>query len=291
VVTGGRLALLVALLGFGCATELVPRTELVLVADTDVPFDEIEMMGFEVTDRAGNPYPAVEAKLSSSADLPITFALNHAGGDKLGPVTVSSFVESKGRNRLERSHSVSFQPGKTLVVPLHLSVFCAGNSCGNEPACFEQDCTCTERGCEAQQMGELEPWTGTPPSMEPGSPPPAEDAGMLDASMPIEDDAGMSVPEDAGLAMLCGGESYDLTDDEHCGSCENDCTAMEALRPHVVFACVNQACRRRCELGWDNCDGKAANGCETDLLNSKQDCGSCGNRCMGPLKCMEGVCQ
>ena len=140
-------------------------------------------------------------------------------------------------------------------------------------------------------MGELEPWDGTPPHMEPGTPPPSDhDAGVRDAAAP-EDDAGMSVAEDAGVPLLCGGDSYDLTDDEHCGSCDNDCTALQAARPHVVFACVNQACKRRCELGWDNCDGKAMNGCETDLMNSKQDCGSCGNRCMGPLKCMEGTCQ
>jgi hypothetical protein len=283
------LALVLALLASGCASERVSRTELMLVADTDVPFDQIESIGFRVIDREGTEHHIV-ANLDSHDELPITFALHHAGGKTLGPVTVSAFVESEGRSRFERTHLVRFEPGRTLVVPLHLSVLCAGNSCSAVPACLEQDCTCTERGCEAQQMAELEPWTGTAPHMEPGEPP--LDAGAAaDAGGPADEDGGTSEPEDAGEPLLCDGESHDLTDDQHCGSCDNDCTAMAVVAPHVRFACVDMDCKRRCELGWDNCDGKAMNGCETDLMNSKQDCGSCGNRCHGPLKCMEGVCQ
>src|SRR5690606_31059606 len=59
-----------------------------------------------------------------------------------------------------------------------------------------------------------------------------------------------------------------------CGSCTNDCTGV--LANVAQAACEAGACGiGECAVGWLDCDGSAANGCETNafLVNS---CGSCG---------------
>lgn len=59
-----------------------------------------------------------------------------------------------------------------------------------------------------------------------------------------------------------------------CGSCTNDCTGV--LANVARAACEAGACGiGECAVGWLDCDGSAANGCETNafLVNS---CGSCG---------------
>jgi hypothetical protein len=45
-----------------------------------------------------------------------------------------------------------------------------------------------------------------------------------------------------------------------------------------------------CASGFGNCDGVAANGCETDLTTSKSNCGSCGNACATGSSCVSGAC-
>jgi hypothetical protein len=49
-----------------------------------------------------------------------------------------------------------------------------------------------------------------------------------------------------------------------------------------------------CAAGWGNCDGNDSNGCETDLLNSLDHCGSCpivcGDTNASPT-CQNGQCQ
>jgi MYXO-CTERM domain-containing protein len=48
-----------------------------------------------------------------------------------------------------------------------------------------------------------------------------------------------------------------------------------------------------CEAGWGDCDGLAANGCETDVLSSLDHCGACGQLCGDPHtdgQCNAGAC-
>ncbi len=44
-------------------------------------------------------------------------------------------------------------------------------------------------------------------------------------------------------------------------------------------ACAAGACTITCAAGLANCDGMAANGCETSLNTDALNCGACGNRC------------
>ncbi len=64
--------------------------------------------------------------------------------------------------------------------------------------------------------------------------------------------------------------------------------------PRATAICASGSCAiGRCETGSDNCDGMAANGCETDLNASLSHCGACGRSCAFPnaaASCSAGVC-
>ena len=49
--------------------------------------------------------------------------------------------------------------------------------------------------------------------------------------------------------------------------------------------------RCACATGRGDCDGVAANGCETDLTATENHCGACGTSCgPGAHRCCRGVC-
>jgi len=82
----------------------------------------------------------------------------------------------------------------------------------------------------------------------------------------------------------------DLTTVQNCGACGNTCAAS----PGSAVACVDGQCQATaCNAGFDNCDGNAANGCET-VLNTLANCGACGVTCQRPNaieSCASGSCQ
>jgi hypothetical protein len=91
----------------------------------------------------------------------------------------------------------------------------------------------------------------------------------------------------------CGGACVDTASDAaHCGGCGADCLA--ALPNTATAACQQGICRAAsCALGWADCDGDSANGCETPL-GTIDDCGACGDACPGipngaPV-CEAGAC-
>lgn len=55
--------------------------------------------------------------------------------------------------------------------------------------------------------------------------------------------------------------------------------------------CRNGACALvTCDSNFSNCDGNASNGCETNLLVQKLNCGRCGAACGSDEVCNLGVC-
>ncbi|MDC0746371.1 hypothetical protein [Polyangium mundeleinium] len=78
----------------------------------------------------------------------------------------------------------------------------------------------------------------------------------------------------------------------HCGGCNALCDLANAAE-----SCVSGACTLGvCAMGFGNCDGVAATGCETNHLNDAANCGGCNNNC-GMLipnaqsTCSSGMCQ
>jgi hypothetical protein len=75
----------------------------------------------------------------------------------------------------------------------------------------------------------------------------------------------------------------------NCGSCGFACST-----PNGTPSCVAGACAlSSCNVGYGNCDGNAANGCETNITNSIANCGSCGHACAlanATPACNTGAC-
>jgi hypothetical protein len=72
----------------------------------------------------------------------------------------------------------------------------------------------------------------------------------------------------------------------HCGACGAACALANA-----TSTCAGGACAvLRCAAGYGNCDGLAANGCETNLQTSSLHCSACGAACAAGFLCGAGVC-
>jgi hypothetical protein len=105
---------------------------------------------------------------------------------------------------------------------------------------------------------------------------------------------------DAGLGD-CNGEmsdgcEQDITSDVmNCGRCGGLCSVA-----HGTAGCSDGTCVvMGCEAGWDNCntgdtDGGYSDGCEANLNDSADNCGSCGTACdvaHGSGACVNAMCE
>lgn len=65
------------------------------------------------------------------------------------------------------------------------------------------------------------------------------------------------------------------TDVMNCSRCGLRCVAGDNAEPR----CAAGVCSSVCIVGFANCDGDNANGCETDLRNDPRNCGACDTVC------------
>jgi len=266
----------------GCSGErVVPNTELVLVADTDI--DELDRIEFTI--RAGTRSRMASGSIREGS--PASLAILRDDGP-LGPVTVAARGFSGENLFIERRAVVSFVPNQTLVVELHLLASCASTDCAEGE-------TCTERGCEAEEIprADLTAWTGKLPRLpaQPGSDAGTEDdAGVYagqDASLgdAAAQDAGDAGP-DAALASCGAAGVVDLdTNLNHCGKCGKACNDFIFPYYNVVWACRAAQCVYACAPLYGNCDLSNINGCEKSLINDSSSCGACGFQCGASETC------
>jgi hypothetical protein len=90
---------------------------------------------------------------------------------------------------------------------------------------------------------------------------------------------------------LCGGACFNLSaDPSNCGTCGRICPTLASARA----TCAGGACAFTCNAGYGDCDGDAANGCETNLSVRADHCGACGRLCPAPANaggtCADGTC-
>ncbi len=71
----------------------------------------------------------------------------------------------------------------------------------------------------------------------------------------------------------------------HCGRCGNACGNANGAPQ-----CASGACTIACVMGFGNCDGVNANGCETATTSDVTHCGACNNRCAAGQSCVRGGC-
>ena len=88
---------------------------------------------------------------------------------------------------------------------------------------------------------------------------------------------------------LNGCEVTPATDVANCGACGNACSFANA-----GASCAGGACAiGSCSADFANCDGNAANGCETAPASDVAHCGGCGHACSLPNaspRCASGAC-
>ncbi len=65
------------------------------------------------------------------------------------------------------------------------------------------------------------------------------------------------------------------SDVNNCGLCGNRCPS----RANATSICTAGGCGFRCNPGFADCDGSAANGCEVNLTTNGSHCGACGSVC------------
>ncbi|MEZ4406047.1 MAG: hypothetical protein R3A52_06195 [Polyangiales bacterium] len=87
-----------------------------------------------------------------------------------------------------------------------------------------------------------------------------------------------------------GCEVATATDAMHCGGCGRACAL-----PNTETRCAASTCVvTGCAAGYGDCDGFAANGCETNTATSAAHCGACMNACPTPAGgaavCAAGAC-
>ncbi len=88
-----------------------------------------------------------------------------------------------------------------------------------------------------------------------------------------------------GQVMCAGVCTSTSTDPNNCGACGTVCNSTNG-----TATCSSGVCGISCSAGFGNCDGKASNGCETNLNTSNSNCGACGNACSGSQVCVKGAC-
>lgn len=89
--------------------------------------------------------------------------------------------------------------------------------------------------------------------------------------------------EDCNQAVIDGCETELLSDPANCGGCGNRCEPVNGTP-----SCQEGKCAIACAAGYADCDGNAANGCETDTLSDAAHCGACNESCEG--RCETGTC-
>jgi len=91
----------------------------------------------------------------------------------------------------------------------------------------------------------------------------------------------------SGAMVSCVDASTDVN---HCGSCGRVCTAGA----NATATCTMGSCGVRCNPGFADCDGNAANGCEVDINTSAMNCGACNTLCRAAPNatstCIMGAC-
>jgi hypothetical protein len=95
---------------------------------------------------------------------------------------------------------------------------------------------------------------------------------------------------DCDNAPANGCDVYTAGDTQNCGTCGKICTFVNASAQ-----CVNGGCQLgTCNAGFGDCNGIAADGCETNLKASAEHCNACGALC-APMNahpsCDNGICK
>lgn len=170
------------------------------------------------------------------------------------------------------------------------------------------DSRCTEARCddEVENGDESDVDCG---GTCPGCAPSERCRSAADCEAPPDDDEASVKCEENTCLLVCSTSGLDdcnrdpedgcevnlIEDEQNCGSCGSECAPENA----ESGVCQNGQClidfeHGGCVLDYDDCDGRADNGCETNLKEESDHCGACDAACSqahGSAACHEGVCE
>ncbi|TAK25189.1 MAG: hypothetical protein EPO40_22715 [Myxococcaceae bacterium] len=188
--------------------------------------------------------------------------------------------------RSDRDCSARMQvcnPTRMLCVDCNTAVDCPPNNvCNPDGTCAPQACvpssvTCADTSTVRVCSADGRTFTSTPcPAVANGVSRCGEGACTTACNPGFADC-------DGNAANGC--ETSTLTSEAACGRCGNVCPSAGGSA-----ACVAGSCTLTCSAGRGDCDGSAANGCETNLGSSNAHCGRCGGACGAGLTCTDGTC-
>ena len=226
-------------------------TQVLVVTDSDLEVPrELDAIYVVVTRPDGSTVESTATLGADQPPLPRTLALVYEQGP-LGPFDVRVIGRQGGADRIGRTARFSFQKGRTLVLVMHLTRRCIGAACGTGETCGEDGCRPVDVAPE-----ELLAWTGSPPTLEGGTPP-------IDAATP-DGGPGDGGPPDAGPADAGPADA---------GPADGGCTPTTEL----------------CNGLDDDCDTMVDE--DFDLTSDTENCGTCGTACRGRTRlCCMGTC-
>jgi hypothetical protein len=250
-----------------------PRTELILLADTDI--GELTHVEFEVRGEGH----ATELRRAPVRDdgAALSVGLVYTTGS-LGPITASARGYAGDEPLVSRQAVVSFVEGRTLVVPLHLVRDCVGVACGATQSC-------TEEGCAPSELpgSSLAEWPSLPPDIVLTEP--TVEGGTADADTPPADggpeplDGGEpDTGSDGGAGLDAGLDGGDAPLDD--GAVGTD-AALDAQVDAATDAQVDAASDAQVDAATDG--GTSCSGVVVDLTSDPNHCGSCTNVCAPSL--------
>jgi hypothetical protein len=93
--------------------------------------------------------------------------------------------------------------------------------------------------------------------------------------------------DDCNQTAADGCEMNVLSDPKNCGGCGQSCPAV----PNATAGCDQANCRLdSCNVGFADCNGQVADGCEVPTSTDTNNCGSCGKVCPPMQVCVNGGC-
>ncbi len=289
---GRPWSMLLGLCLLACAQPALPRTEIVVVVDSDLTLgEEVDMLRIEATG-PDETVQSASVELLAGTTLPQTLGLVREGG-ALGPIRVVAVGLLGDEEVIRREAELSFIADRTLSLPMHLVRSCLARECGDGE-------TCSEHGCVASDVDatRLADWRGRPPTLaQPDELPPAQDAGdEPDGSGQGLDAGGVdgAADEDAGIADADPGTADSGASDAEPGA-DADMSAVPDSGAPPGDAAVSEGgsmCMPKlesCNSLDDDCDGVVDNG--YDLMTDTRHCGMCNKLCSQPtVICCKGVC-
>jgi hypothetical protein len=150
----------------------------------------------------------------------------------------------------------------------------------NRPGDLRSDVSEATPDPESDPRGGAERDGGASGSSAPQPSTDREDDDTTDAGSDAGIDADSGADAGADAAPLCN-----VTLVTSCGACGVVCPAS----PHYQPTCTAGVCAGACMPGFADCNADPSDGCETNLLNERVNCGQCGRVCIIG-KCKAGTC-